>query len=140
MTKINAKRKKPYQLLIVDDHPLVCESLKALFVNYHYKPAVAFSGEEALKKLSQKDNDFDAVLVDICMPKMNGYEMAIKARELFPALPIIGLSGYLHEVQSNDWVHAGMDSIFSKANPISFLHQALQKKIKRYRTELNASA
>lgn len=61
------------EILIVDDEPRMCDSLKILLGNEGYKTKTAYSGQQALECLV-KDH-IDLVLLDIVMPDMNGLEV-----------------------------------------------------------------
>jgi len=70
------------KILIVDDEPRMCDSLEVLLSNEGYKTQTACSGQEALKRLEERD--IDLVLLDIVMPDMNGLDIMdhIKQRQL----------------------------------------------------------
>ena len=57
------------EILVVDDEPRMCESLKVLLSNEGYKTQTAYSGHEALECLAK--HNIDLVLLDIVMPDMN---------------------------------------------------------------------
>jgi two-component system, cell cycle sensor histidine kinase and response regulator CckA len=70
------------RILIVDDEPRMCDSLEVLLSNEGYKTQTAYSGQEALKWLEQRN--IDLVLLDIVMPDMNGLDIMdhIKQRQM----------------------------------------------------------
>ena len=79
-------------ILIVDDEPLVCDSLKGLLGGQDYEIHTANSGKEAIEYLSKVA--FDLVLLDIVMPGIDGFEvMDLIARESPDTLVII-ITGY----------------------------------------------
>ncbi len=61
------------EILIVDDEPRMCDSLKVLLSNEGYQTVSANSGNEALECLSRQD--VDVVLLDMVMPDMSGLEI-----------------------------------------------------------------
>ncbi|MBN1841209.1 MAG: response regulator [Deltaproteobacteria bacterium] len=61
------------EILIVDDEPRMCDSLKILLGNEGYKTKTAYSGQQALQCLVKQH--IDLVLLDIVMPDMNGLEV-----------------------------------------------------------------
>lgn len=86
-----------------------------------YTPA--FNGREALQLLEQED--FDLVLLDLQMPKMDGFETARKIRKLqgekFKRLPILALSAHSEELFLNKVLEAGMNDYITKPfNPSTF--------------------
>jgi PAS domain S-box-containing protein len=61
------------KVLIVDDDPRMCDSLKALLSNRDYQLQICNSASEALECLAK--NNFDLVLLDIVMPDMSGLQI-----------------------------------------------------------------
>lgn len=59
-----------YKVLIVDDNP---KYLEDVLPYYGYEVACALDGEKAIENLN-KDNTIDLVLLDVMMPKLNGWE------------------------------------------------------------------
>ncbi|HEY9072951.1 MAG TPA: response regulator, partial [Desulfobaccales bacterium] len=60
-------------LLIVDDEPLVCESLKEMLALEGYRVDAVLNGKAALEKL--REDRYQLVLSDIQMPGLNGIEL-----------------------------------------------------------------
>jgi len=78
-------------LLCIDDNQDVLECEKAFLEAFGYTVVTASSGREGLELAGLRS--FDVVIVDYCMPGMNGQEFAIAMRQLRPLAPIIMLSG-----------------------------------------------
>lgn len=68
------------KILVVDDEPGLLYSLLAFLEDEGYRANGASSGEEALTMLSEKT--FDAVIVDIRLPGIDGNEVILEARKL----------------------------------------------------------
>lgn len=80
------------KILIIDDDEIVLSTLdKILRKGGGYETDLATDGEEALQKI--KENVYGLVLLDIVIPKIDGYEVLKRARETQPELPIIFISG-----------------------------------------------
>jgi two-component system, NtrC family, nitrogen regulation response regulator NtrX len=79
-------------ILIVDDERAIRNTLKEILEYEKYKVSEAEDGLKALEML--KDNHFDAVLLDIKMPKMDGIEVLEKAIEENPETQFIMISGH----------------------------------------------
>ncbi len=75
------------KILLIDDEKNIHYSFKRLFKNESYSFASCFDGEEGLKKMT--DHDWDLVIMDIRMPKMDGLTLLKKAKEENPKLVII---------------------------------------------------
>ncbi|MBP1990092.1 response regulator transcription factor [Paenibacillus eucommiae] len=83
-----------WQVLIVDDLPIIVDSLAQLMERYkpvQFDVRKAYSGEEALQALSGKT---DIVISDIKMPGMDGIQMLEAIRPQWPRCKVIFLSGY----------------------------------------------
>jgi DNA-binding response OmpR family regulator len=67
------------KLLIVDDDKEIIDTLQPRLIKEGYEVAVAFDGEEALAKVKQDDPD--VILLDLMLPKLNGFEVLKYIRE-----------------------------------------------------------
>ena len=83
-----------YRVLITDDEKIEREGIKFLLSmeEGEYEIQEASNGKQALNILRSQQIDF--LLTDIKMPHMDGLELAEKAREENPELPIVIFSGY----------------------------------------------
>lgn len=79
-------------ILIIDDERAIRNTLSEILGYEGYKVDEAEDGEQGLKKFSSKN--YDLVLCDIKMPKIDGIEFLEKAKELNPETPIIIISGH----------------------------------------------
>lgn len=78
------------KILVVDDHPSVNASITEALKAHHYQVDSVFDGEDALFHI--ETGDYDCVVLDIMMPKMDGYEVVEKVREAKINTPILFLS------------------------------------------------
>ena len=79
-------------VLIVDDEFSMRDSLVHWFEKDGYRTGSAQDGREALQRLEEQD--WDAVLLDIKMPGMDGLELQRRIREVDPELPIIMITAF----------------------------------------------
>jgi signal transduction histidine kinase len=86
-------QEQPYKVLIVDDEPVNRQVLMNHLSLHHYQVTEASSGLEALALL-EKGLKPDLILLDVMMPRMTGYEVTRKIREIWQAneLPIVLLT------------------------------------------------
>lgn len=81
-------------VLIVDDEEtqrsLVCRMVRGL----GYQTQTAHDGREALRYLQQHPGEIRLLLTDLVMPYMDGGELAERAHDLHPRLPIVLMSAY----------------------------------------------
>src|SRR5580700_3557391 len=85
------------KLLLVDDSPENLVSLEATLEGLGQELVLARSGMEALRRLLE--DDFAAILLDVKMPEMDGFQTAelIRARKRSRHTPILFLTGYKNE-------------------------------------------
>jgi two-component system nitrogen regulation response regulator NtrX len=79
-------------ILIVDDEKAIRKTLSEILSYEGYRIDEAGDGEEGIRKF--RDKEYDVILCDIKMPKMDGIEFLDKAKELNPDIPIIMISGH----------------------------------------------
>jgi two-component system, NtrC family, nitrogen regulation response regulator NtrX len=79
-------------ILIIDDEKAIRKTLSEILSYEGYKIDEAGDGEDGLKKVKEKE--YDVILCDIKMPKIDGIEFLEKAKEHIPDIPIIMISGH----------------------------------------------
>ena len=85
------------RILILDDDPLVLQSVDRVLKKQGYLTQVARNAQEAIEKAAQEP--FDLVISDIRMPGKNGVEAVREMRKLFDEkvkkdIPIVFITGY----------------------------------------------
>ena len=116
----NPRSSKCASVLVVEDNPDVAESLTALLEALGHRTRVASDGLAALEVL--RVASFDAVLVDIGLPGIDGYEVARRIRMLpnFNGSRLIALTGYGQEEDRQRALRAGFDQHLVK--PVNVDH------------------
>ena len=99
-------------ILIIDDEKAIRKTLGEILSFEGYKIDEASDGEEGLKKF--KDRNYDVVLCDIKMPKIDGIEFLQKAGETNPDIPIIMISGHGNIETAVEAVKTGAYDYISK--------------------------
>ena len=87
---ISRRRKKMFHILVVDDDKNTRKYLQAVLEAENYTVSAASNGEEALAVMDQEY--IDLVILDIMMPKMDGYEFTRALREANSDLPVLMVS------------------------------------------------
>ena len=80
------------KILIIDDEKAICNTLKEILSYEKYEVDIANDGAEGVKKA--ETGNYDLVLSDIKMPKMDGIEVLQKLQEMNPDLPVVMISGH----------------------------------------------
>lgn len=106
---------KDKKVLIAEDDERNVFSLSSILEDKEIKFSIAENGKEALEVL-EKDPDFDLVLMDIMMPKMDGYEAMreIRKQKRFKDLPIIALTAKAMKGDREKCINAGATDYLSK--------------------------
>lgn len=81
-----------HNVLVVDDEPIVCHSLRRILTNQSCKVEEAFDVDVAMNKM--KLNKYDIIFLDLRMPKKDGMEVLKTIKELYPDTPVIMITGY----------------------------------------------
>ncbi len=80
------------RILVVDDEQAIRKALKEILEYEKHEVDLAKDGFEAIEKV--KNNQFDLILLDIKMPKIDGIEVLQKIQAINPELPIIIITGH----------------------------------------------
>jgi two-component system, cell cycle sensor histidine kinase and response regulator CckA len=99
-----------HRILVVDDEPLIRETVKRVLVSEGHAVETASSGKEALALF--EEDKFDLLILDYEMPDMRGDELALLIKALVPNQPIAILTGYQETVARN--LLTDVDFIMSK--------------------------
>jgi len=99
-------------ILIIDDERAIRNVLRDILNNEGYTTAEASDGESGLAQFSA--GNFDLVLCDIKMPKIDGIEFLQKAKEVNPDVPVIIISGHGNIETAVDAVKKGAFDFISK--------------------------
>jgi len=103
------------RVLLVDDDVELCQLLEEYLVSEDFAVDMVHDGEAALVKLQQCD--FDVVVLDVMMPKLNGFDTLRQLRE-FLQIPVLMLTAKGDDVDSVLGLELGADDYLSKpCNP-----------------------
>ena len=118
------------KLLLVDDNPLN-QRLMEVMLRKDYEITIANNGQEAVELFSR--SRFDAVLMDIMMPIMDGFEATAKIREfeatngIEQRTPIVAITGNSFDNDRQKCLDCGMDEYLTKPFVVDELHSALRR-------------
>jgi len=117
---------KRIRLLVVDDHTLVRDGIRALLGLVADIEVVgeATNGKEALEKVAQLAPD--VVLMDLAMPIMGGLEATRRIRRQFPATKVLALTQYDDSEYVVPIIEAGARGFVTKMAAFSELTSAIQ--------------
>ncbi|RYD54941.1 MAG: sigma-54-dependent Fis family transcriptional regulator [Sphingobacteriales bacterium] len=117
-------------ILIIDDEKAIRKTLTEILSFEGFTVDEAADGVEAIKKI--KDHNYDCIICDIKMPKMDGIEVLDQIRQLKPDIPFIVISGHGNIETAVDAVKKGAYDYISKPPDLNRLlitiRNAMDKK------------
>ncbi len=133
------KKEKPedYRIMVIDDsktdRTIMKKSIEPLGVTI----VEAADGQEALNIVKSSDEDFDALLIDIEMPKMDGYTLANEIRQFsrFRSLPLIAVTSRTSKTDRMRGVEVGMSEYITKPYSPDYLMNVVKRNI-NYNVEM----
>ena len=99
------------RVLVVDDEKLIVKGIRFSLEQEGMEVTSAFDGEEALEKV--KNQEFDIILLDIMLPKLDGLEVCQQIRE-FSNVPIIMLTAKGDDMDKIMGLEYGADDYITK--------------------------
>jgi CheY-like chemotaxis protein len=112
------------RVLIVDDNSDVADSLAMLLNLAGHEAEAVYTARDALSR--EKSTPFDAVLLDIGLPDMSGFEVASQIRAGNPDILIVALTGYARAEDIRRSRAAGFDSHLAKPVDLHVLMSTLR--------------
>lgn len=107
------------RILVVEDDSGVRGTLGELIANDGHIVTLAIDGADGLEKF--RDAEFDLVITDNNMPRMNGDRLASSIQELSPNFPIIMMSGKASQIE----MPAGVRIILGKPSSLAQVREAI---------------
>lgn len=116
------------KVLVIDDNPTIVELIKyAVNLQSSYEVIVAYDGMQGLERV-YSDNP-DCVIVDVKMPRMDGYQLARRLRSdpRIANTPLIILSAMSREEDQMTGFLSGVDEYLTKPFKPAMLHAAIER-------------
>lgn len=132
---------RPAHILVVDDLPANTRVLEALLTRDGYRVTVAEDGEQALEIVARERPDL--VLLDILMPKMDGYEVCrqLKSDPLTRLIPVVLVTGLTDTDSRVRGLEVGADDFMAKPFIVPEMRARVASllRIKRYTDALDSA-
>lgn len=92
-------------VLVVDDESLIAVMIEDIIQEGGFKTVTASSGEMAIQIINNGSETFSALVTDVNLgPGCRGWEVARRAREVIPAIPVVYVTGD----SEDDWTSYGV--------------------------------
>ncbi len=116
-------------ILLVDDNKLGLSARKSVLEELGHHIATASNGADALDQFT--DHEFDLVVTDYKMPRMDGLELIVKLRKIVPGLPVILISGFVDSLGLSE-ENTGADVVIQKsANEVSHMVRSVARLLRK---------
>jgi CheY-like chemotaxis protein len=116
-------------ILLIDDDEMVVKIPEAMLKKIGCKILKANSGHEGLKLFQTYQNQIDLIICDMIMPKMNGFELGHKLREIDPCVKLLLSSGSLINEDEKDIANRGFDGLIKKPYKMNDLSGKIDKTL-----------
>src|SRR4030043_1097315 len=100
------------KILIIDDKEMMSSFVVSLLSQHGHQCETAKNGIEALEKI--KKNSFDAAVIDIVMPLMDGITLTKELLRLYPKFPVMIMTGHAEEHSAGSAIVAGAREFIKK--------------------------
>ena len=120
-----------HKVLVVDDEKLIVKGIRFSLEQDGMNVDVAYDGEEALNLA--KDNQYDIIILDVMLPKLDGLNVCQQIRE-FSAVPIIMLTAKGEDMDKIMGLEYGADDYMTKPFNILELKARIKAILRRIRT------
>ncbi len=117
-------------ILLVEDEPVVLESVQAMLESLNYRVLTATDGRQALEVYDRRQEEIALVLTDMVMPEIGGLALSQALHQRNPALKMVVLTGYPMEVEAEELLALGIVDWVRKPLRIKRLAQAVNKALK----------
>lgn len=103
-------------ILVIEDDEAIQGIVEDALSEGGFETAIAASGEEAVTLLIGKKTDYRALVTDInLLGRLDGWEVARRAREIDPAFPVVYMSGQ----HAEEWTSKGVPNSIMLAKPFA---------------------
>lgn len=116
-------------ILVVDDEKNIVDILRFNLKNEGYEITIAYNGEAALARYTEKRPDL--ILLDVMLPKLDGFEVCRRIREIDKITPIIMLTAREEETDKVLGLELGADDYITKPFSVRELQARVKANIRK---------
>ncbi len=117
------------KILIIEDEKPMAKALELKLSHAGFEAKAVFNGEDGVSELS--NNTYDLVLLDLVMPKMDGFSVLREIQKMNITTPVIVLSNLSQEADEEKVRELGAKDFFIKSNtPINFIIEKVTNILK----------
>src|SRR3954467_11278881 len=120
-------------ILIVEDEQHIADGIRFNLEAEGHAAVIASSGEDALNLLLRDERRFDAVILDVMLPGIDGFSVAAELRAAGQYVPLLMLTARGREEDVLRGFEAGADDYLSKPFELAILLARLRGLLRRHR-------
>ncbi len=131
-TVVDERAPRPLSILIIDDDPLVLESLRVTLESDGHKVTAADGGRagiDSFVEMQQRGEHLDVVITDLGMPHIDGRNVAAAIKAASRTTPVILLTGWGQRLMDDGDIPAHVDHVLNKPPKLRDLRAALSRVI-----------
>lgn len=119
-------------ILVVDDDPGTCTTLKNILVKKNYQVGIAHTGEEAIALVQKRT--FDILFIDMKLPTLNGLETYLAIKRICPGTVAVLMTAYHQEMADlvkeaiNNHAYACLYKPLNMSELLGLISEILEKK------------
>ena len=113
------------RILLVDDEIMIGSLTSEMLVDIGYSVTTESDSRSALQLFLQQPDDFDLIITDLSMPVLSGVDLVAEIRKQGSDIPVIFCTGFLHNLNSEDFLSLGVSAVCSKPFDFSVLTNAI---------------
>lgn len=104
-----------FRILVVDDHPMVIEGMKAILQQISFVELTGTADNSFLALELVEAFHPDLVITDINLPEINGIELTSRIKKKFPSVKVIGMSTFNDRSYISQMIQSGADGFLVKS-------------------------
>jgi CheY-like chemotaxis protein len=117
------------RVLLADDESSIRTLAKQILEQKGYKVKVVSDGVEALELFRAGPDEFDLVVTDMGMPKMNGLQLSKEIRKIRSGTPIVICTGYSKQIDEEKYGQIGINALLIKPMTKNALTKTVRKAL-----------
>jgi len=119
-------------ILIIDDEPVMRETAKFILEECGYSTILAINGREGINFYRDNHSEIKAVLLDLFMPKLNGFETFTELIKINPEVKVLLSSGFNKDLSVQQLLNQGAKGFIKKPFTITRLSKAIGSTIELF--------
>ena len=128
-SQVATQEHTPRRILVVDDDPLVCESIRRILQLDQHQVEIANSGHDALTAVQR--SKFDLIIIDYEMPGNKGDAIAAEIKTKAPQQLIIMITGHTEALRLAGNYPLAVDQVITKPFDMQELREAVRKIVSK---------